>query len=65
MKEAKVFGITNSAGEIERLMQAKSAKVVRNVLISEALEGVEISPASTMTVARLVEGGMRIEGAGE
>jgi len=64
-KEWKVFGITNGSGEIKRLMQAKSAKIVRNVLIFEALEGVEIAPASTMTVAKLVECGMKVEIAGE
>ncbi len=59
--ENKVFSVQNEKGEITRLMQTTTKKVVKNVLISEVLEGIEIGVPSALTVAKLVEGGMKVE----
>jgi len=59
MKEATVFSVMDSTGKITRLIQADSVKAVK------AMVTPEIGKPSTMTVAKLVADGMKVESAGE
>lgn len=56
-KEPRVFSVMDKEGAIKRLVEAQNVKEVKAFLLADTL----IDEPSTHTVAKLMEGGMRIE----
>ena len=54
-KEPKVFSVMSETGEILRLIEADGVKQVKAALMPN------VGKPSTLTVAKLVAGGMKVE----